>query len=60
MHRLHIDRPTHNHVMAIFETSALAFELPQAAALEDLAARLAHLSERHGEALVSVEVRVRS
>jgi len=46
--------------MAIFETSALAFELPQAAALEDLAARLAHLSERHDEALVSVEVRVRS
>jgi hypothetical protein len=60
MQRFRTDRPTHNHVMAMFETSALAFELPQAATLEDLAARLAHLSERHGAALVSVEVRVRS
>jgi hypothetical protein len=60
MQRLHVERQTPNHVMAVFETSALSFELPQAASLEDLADRLAHLSERHGGALVSVDVRVNS
>ena len=60
MRRFCTDRPTHNHVVAMFETSALAFELAEAATLEDLADRLAHLSERRGGALVSVEVRVRS
>jgi hypothetical protein len=46
--------------MAVFEASALSCELPQAAILEDLADRLAHLSERHGGALISVDVRVNS
>ena len=60
MQRLRIERPTQNHVMAVFEDSALSFELPPAATLEDLADRLAHLSERHGGALISVDVRVNS
>jgi mannose/cellobiose epimerase-like protein (N-acyl-D-glucosamine 2-epimerase family) len=60
MQRLRVERPTQNHVMAVFEASALSFELPQAATLEDLADRLAHLSERHGGALISVDVRVNS
>jgi hypothetical protein len=60
MQRFRADRPTHNQVMAVFEASALSFELPPAATLEELAARLAHLTERHGGALVSVDVRVNS
>jgi hypothetical protein len=46
--------------MAVFESSAAVFELPRAATLEDLAGRLAHLSEGHDGALVSVDVRVGS
>jgi hypothetical protein len=58
MQRLRIERPTQNHVMAVFEASALSFELPRAATLEDLADRLAFLGERHGGALLRVDVRV--
>jgi hypothetical protein len=54
----HIEHPTQNRVMAMFESSAAVFELPRAATLEDLAGRLAHLSERHDGALISVDVRV--
>jgi hypothetical protein len=43
MQRLRIERPTQNHVMAALEDSALSFELPPAATLEDLADRLAFL-----------------
>jgi hypothetical protein len=46
--------------MAVFEASALSFELPRAATLEDLADRLAFLGERHGGALLRVDVRVSS
>jgi hypothetical protein len=60
MQHFSIERPTQNHVMAVFEASALSFELPQAATFEDLADRLAHLSERHGGALISLDVRVSS
>ena len=56
----HIGYPTQNRVMAMFESSAAVFELPRAATLEDLAGRLAHLSERHDGALISVDVRVGS
>ncbi len=56
----HIEHPTQNRVMAVFESSAAVFELPRAATLEHLAGRLAHLSERHDGALISVNVRVSS
>ena len=46
--------------MAVFESSAAVFDLPKAATLEDLAGRLAHLSEGHDGALVSIDVRVGS
>jgi hypothetical protein len=58
VHSLHIDHAMQNRVMAVFESSAAVFELPQAATLEDLAGRLAHLSERHDGTLISVDVRV--
>jgi hypothetical protein len=57
---LAIERPTQNRVLAMFETSAAFFELPRVATLEDLADRLAHLSERHGGALISVDVKLSS
>lgn len=52
------ERPTQNQVMAVFERNALSFNLPQSATLEDLAGRLAHLSEPQSGALTSVSVRV--
>ena len=55
---LHIDHAMQNRVMAVFESSAAVFELPRAATLEDLAGRLAHLSEGHDGTLISVDVRV--
>lgn len=58
MQNTHIDHATQNRVMAMFDSSAAVFELPQAATLEDLAGRLAHLSEGHDGALISVDVRV--
>jgi hypothetical protein len=60
MQRLRRERPTQNRVVAVFEASAAFFELPLAATLEDLADRLTFLSERHGGALISVDVRVGS
>ena len=44
--------------MAVFESSAAVFELPQAATLEDLAGRLADLNEGHDGTLISVDVKV--
>jgi len=58
VHDLHIDHAMQNRVMAVFESSAAVFELPPAATLEDLAGRLAHLSEGHDGTLISVDVRV--
>ena len=58
MQNHHIDLATQNRVMAVFESSAAVFELPRAATLADLAGRLAHLSEGHDGALMSVDVRV--
>jgi len=58
MQRLRTECPTQNQVVAVFEPNALSFDLPRSATLEDLAGRLAHLSERHGGALTSVSVRV--
>jgi len=47
--RFGAERPTQKYILAVFEASALAFELPQAATLEDLANRLARLSDRLAE-----------
>jgi len=55
-----IECPPRNRVTAVFEASALSFELPPAATLEDLAASLADLGDRHDGTLISVDVRVRS
>lgn len=57
MQRLRTERPMQNQVIAVFEPNVLSFELPRSATLEDLAGRLAHLSERHGRTLTSVSVR---
>ena len=58
MQRLRSERPTRNQVMAVFGPNPLSFELPRSATLEDLAGRLARLSDRYGGALTSVSVRV--
>ena len=60
MQRLRTEHPMQNQVMAVFAPNALSFDLPRSATLADLAGRLAHLSKRHGRALTSVSVRVRS
>lgn len=49
-----------NRVTAVFEASALSFELPLTATLEDLAARLADRGDHHDGPLVSVNVRLQS
>ena len=58
VHNIHVGYAMQNRVMAVFESSAAVFELPQAATLEDLAGRLAHLSEGHDGTLISVDVGV--
>jgi hypothetical protein len=60
VHNIHAGYAMQNRVMAVFESSAAVFELPRAATLEDLAGRLAHLSEGHDGTLISVDVRVGS
>jgi hypothetical protein len=45
-----------NRVVAVFSDSMLAFELPRDATLEELAARLAYLGERHSGSPLSVTV----
>ena len=60
VHDVHIDHAMQNRVRVVFESSAAVFELLQAATLEDLAGRLAHLSEGHDGTLISVDVRVGS
>ena len=60
MQRPRTEDPTPTRVLAMFETSAAFFEMPRVATLEDLAGRLARLRERHGGALISVDVRLSS
>ena len=60
MRHLDIDRPPKNRVMAMFDASALSFDIAPAATLEDLAERLAYLRNWHDGALIGVAVRVRS
>ncbi|HET9412939.1 MAG TPA: hypothetical protein VFO74_02310 [Pseudolabrys sp.] len=54
----HAERLPKNRVIAVFEASALVFELPRAASLEQLAERLAWLSERQASSLLRVEVKL--
>ena len=58
VHHLHIDHAMQNRVMAVFELSTTTFELSQAATLEDLAGRLARLSDGRDGTLISVDVGV--
>ena len=51
------NHPHSNHVVAVFADSMLAFELPRGATLEDLAARLAYLGERHAGTPLEITVR---
>lgn len=45
-----------NRVVAVFNDSLLAFELPRDATLEELATRLAYLGERHSGSPLSITV----
>jgi hypothetical protein len=60
MRYLQSDRPVPNHVVAVFEGSAVSFDMAPAATLEDLAERLAFLHDRHDGTLISVAVRFRA
>jgi len=52
-----LHHPYSHHVVALFSDSMLAFELPRGATLEDLAARLAYLGERHAGSPLEITVR---
>jgi hypothetical protein len=58
MQRIHSGQSPTNRVVAVFEASTAFFELPKAATFEDLADRLVSLSEWHGDALISVDVKL--
>jgi len=58
MRSLHDISSAYHRVIAEFEGSALFFPLPRDATFEDLADRLAALSESHGGAPLRVEVTV--
>jgi hypothetical protein len=60
MQRLEIGRLPKNRVMALFEGSAISFDMAPATSLLDLAERLSGLGGRHDGALISVTVRVDS
>jgi hypothetical protein len=49
-----------NRVVAVFNDRAVFFDLSPVATLEDLSNHLSQLLEQHGEALVSVDVRISS
>ena len=48
--------PPHNHIRAVFTTSAVFFDMPQVATLEDLADRLCRLGEHHVGPLSWIEI----
>ena len=56
MRRLSYEPRAQNHVTAVFEAGAVSFEVSETVTLAELAGRLAHLGERHGEALIGVEL----
>ena len=59
MRYLNIECPPRNRVTAVFGANAFSFELPLAATLEDLAARLSDLRKRDDGTLIGVNVRLR-
>jgi hypothetical protein len=58
MQRLEIERLPKNRVMALFEGSAICFDMAPTDSLMDLAVRLSDLGHRHESALVGLTVRV--
>jgi hypothetical protein len=48
--------PIPNHVRAVFDTSAVFFDLPRAATFEDLAGRLYRLGLDRGSPLTSIDI----
>ena len=60
MRRLSYEPRAQNHVTAVFEAGAVSFEVSESVTLAELAGRLGHLGERHGEALIGVELMRRS
>lgn len=48
-------RPAHNHIRAVFRTSAASFEPPVAATFEELAERFCCLAERHDASLTGTD-----
>jgi hypothetical protein len=57
MRHLNHEPPAPNRVVAIFEGSAVSFDMAPAATFEDLAERLSYLHDRHEGTLISVAVR---
>ncbi len=57
MRRLARERPAPNRVVAVFDGSAVSFDMAPAATLEDLAERLAALDDRYDGTLISVAIR---
>jgi hypothetical protein len=53
-----VEKTPPNQVIAIFDARAVLFDLSPAATFEDLSERLAQIVERHGDTLVSVDVRI--
>lgn len=56
MRHLNHEHPTPNRVVAVFEGSAVSFDMASAATFEDLAERLSRLHDRHDGTLISVAV----
>ena len=51
----HESRPQ-NRVTAVFDASAISFEVSEAVTLAELAGRLAYLGERHQQVLIGVDL----
>ena len=51
-----MERPSQNHIRAVFETSTAFFDLPPVATFGDLADRLCRLGEHHDGPLTSIDI----
>jgi hypothetical protein len=60
MQRLEIGRLPKNRVMALFESSAISFDMAPKASLLDLVERLKNLGINHDGALIGVTIRLSS
>jgi hypothetical protein len=52
----HVERPTPNHVRAVFAATAAFFDLPRVATFAELADRLCSLGERHAGPLTRIDL----